>query len=201
MDDLGSLDLSHLEPGIVLQYARKVMTIEALHVAHMPEDKVRNLLLLEQKLITWLVHEREQVEGAVRGVVLLTHCSQRYAHRVTSAAPAVLAVGGAEEGAMSTSSSKSSSSAARNWGLTLQAHDHLEVTDIQGLAAEAEERRIAAIREAAERAAESCTLVEERWHIVWEEYVRAQSGLSPGRRAVAAARTFRRTIDAGKPGR
>ena len=54
---------------------------------------------------------------------------------------------------------------------------------------------------AAERAAESCTLVEERWHIVWEEYVRAQSGLSPGRRAVAAARTFRRTIDAGKPGR
>ena len=67
MDDLGSLDLSHLEPGIVLQYARKVMTIEALHVAHMPEDKVRNLLLLEQKLITWLVHEREQVEGAVRG--------------------------------------------------------------------------------------------------------------------------------------
>jgi ribonuclease BN (tRNA processing enzyme) len=75
---------------------------------------------------------------AVRGVVLLTHCSQRYAHRVTSAAPAVLAVGGAEEGAMSTSSSKSSSSAARNWGLTLQAHDHLEVSDIQGLAAEAE---------------------------------------------------------------
>ena len=51
---------------------------------------------------------------------------------------------------MSTFSSKRSSSAARNWGLTLQAHDHLEVTDIQGLAAEAE--AVAAAEAAAESA-------------------------------------------------
>ena len=81
MEDLGSLDLSHLEPGIVIQYARKVMSIESQHVAQMPEDKVRNLLLLEQKLIAWLVHERDDVEGAVRGDDrMLQEAEQRY-HR------------------------------------------------------------------------------------------------------------------------
>ena len=43
-----------------------------------------------------------------------------------------------------------------------------------------------------ERAAESAMLIEEKWHIIWKD--KNRSGASASRQAIAAARSFNRTI-------
>lgn len=43
-----------------------------------------------------------------------------------------------------------------------------------------------------ERAAESAMLIEEKWHIIWTD--KNRSGASASRQAIAAARSFNRTI-------
>ena len=66
-DSLHSLELRHLEPALVMQYARKVNSIETAHLTGMPEEKVRNLLVLEQKLIRWFIEERDALDSTGGG--------------------------------------------------------------------------------------------------------------------------------------